>query len=274
VLLYAAIFCILGFEAFFRPMPTLSFVVGSMLIAPLLFPVSLYLSIIAIGNARSIRKLTRSLREGGRINHKADWKRFYRTRMISMAILLGIMAPLAIGLPIAAMALERTEELPLENNDLSLVRLVDIEKDPLLERVDGSRLPSGVDWSNSVSSGWSPYALDMTIVREQGVIPGRKWVDGNGEYSPGIICSIYKLRFSRLADGVLNDLLQFHEHEWGRGSILEITDNKGFDRLYISHEQSRLEVLASKGNTVIWLQYIGEEDAQSVVEAIYLKIAG
>ena len=274
VVLYAAILYMLGFAAFFGPMPTLSFVNGSMVNIPFLVPLLLYVSITAVGSARSIRKLTRSLSEGGTIDHKADWKRLYRTRIISMAILLGIMAPLTIGLPIATMAIQRTESLPIENNNPSLIRLADIEKDPTLERKDGYRLLDGVDWSNSLFSNWSPYASVMTVVREQGVIKGRTWADGSDEYSPSITCSIYKLRIPWLVDGVLNDLLEYYGNISDSSTILEVTDSDGFDRLYISHEQSRLEVFASKGNTVIWLQYSGEEEAQPVVGAIYLKIAG
>jgi len=97
------------------------------------------------------------------------------------------------------------------------------------------------------------------------------WSDGSGTYSPSISSSIYKLRFSGLSDGVLDDLLQFHEHGWGSGSAIEQMERHGFDRLYISEEQHQLEIFARKGSTVIWLQYFGEEEAQSVLDAI-LKI--
>jgi hypothetical protein len=190
-----------------------------------------------------------------------------------MAIILGVMAPLVIGLPIATMALQRNEGLPLENSDPPLVRLADIEKDPSLERSAGSWLTNGVDWSNRVSYSWSPYATVMAVVREHGAIPGRMWAEGSGVYSPSITCSIYRLRFSRLADGVLDDWLQFYERGWEHVSFVEVSDGQGFDRLYVNEEQFGVDVLARIGNTVIRLHYSGEEDAQTVIDAIFYKIA-
>ena len=268
VLMYAAILYIMGSYAFFDPTPTLTFVEGSMVNMPFLVLLILFISITVAGSARSIRKLTRSLSEGGKIDHNAKWKRLYRTRVISMAILLCIMAPLTIGLPFATMAISRTETLPLENNAPSIVRLADIENTSSLERKDGARLTSGVDWSNSVSHRWSPYAQAMTVVREQGVVPGRMWADGSGEYSPDITCSTYKLRFSWLVDGVLDDLMKLYEISRDQGTLIEAADRQGFDRLYIRDEQSRIEVFASKGNSVVWLLYFGEAGAQSVIDAI------
>jgi len=269
VLINAAVIMI-WLYVFFGPTPILSLVEGATVNIPFMVPLYLFSSISVVGSVLSTRKLIRSLRDGVTIDHRADWKRFYRTRIIFMVVILGIMAPLVIALPIATMALDRTVGLPLENTGPSLVRLSDFETDPTLERKDGSLL-RGVDWDNSLSSSWSPYASLMTVVREQGIVQGRMWADGSGVYSPSIACSIYILRSSWLADGVLDDLLVFHERRWRDRPLVELSGGHGFDRLYLSEDQPMVDVFAMIGNTVVWLRYHGEEDTQHVIEALYLK---
>jgi len=48
----------------------------------------------------------------------------------------------------------------------------------------------------------------------------------------------------------------------------EAEDTQHFDRLYTRINEHSVEVLASKGNIVITLRYEGEEDTQTVLEAV------
>lgn len=263
-LLYAAGLCMMGFAVFMGKTPTLTIIEGSMLNMPFIILLYIYGTVFTISTAVSIRNLIRSLREGRAINHRADWRRLYRSRMIAMLILV-IMTPFVTLLPIASIVMRNTEELPHINSNQMHIRLAEIENDPLLERKATAKIHD-IDWLNSVTREWSPYAPIMLEIREQGVIPGRMWPDGSGEYSPSIDCNIYRLRFTWMADALLRDLCRKFE-DYGQEPIREETERQGFDRLYVREEQFWLEIFASKRSTVVRLRYYGEKDLQSVIDA-------
>lgn len=179
---------------------------------------------------------------------------------------LVIITPFVVGIPFAAIAMRNTEELPQVNSNQMHIRLADIENDSLLECKTMFTVQD-LDWGNSVTQKWSPYAPIMLEIRESGIIPGRVWADGTGEYSPSIDCQIYRLRFAWMADGVMDDLHQKYE-DYGREPIVDETGLPGFDRLYVRGEQFWQEVFACKGGIVIHLRYYGDREIQSVIDAV------
>ena len=267
VLLYAAAFCMLAFAFFLERTPTLTFVEGAMVSAPYIALLYVYNSALIIGSALSTGKLIRSLREGREINHNADWKKFYRSRIAVMVILICVILPMVSGLPIATVVSRKSADLSYSNNDPAIIRLADIENDPALERHVSLINLENYDWFNSVTRSWSPFSSEMVGIREHGKIPGRMWSDGSGEYLPSFNCDVYKLRFPWLVDGVLDDLCRRY-NRYALNPELEEKAAQGFDRLYMRNDPLSFEIFACKGNTVIRFQYQGERDTQAVIDVV------
>jgi hypothetical protein len=60
------------------------------------------------------------------------------------------------------------------------------------------------------------------------------------------------------------------EHDDSRAwldSIVEVTGRQGFDSLYVVEAWGTKEIYASRGKTVIHLQYWGDEDMETVISA-------
>ena len=79
-----------------------------------------------------------------------------------------------------------TKTLPEASLDLPIVRLADVEENPALVRGEPSYMSDNVDWGNRYTYDWSPLAPVQYETDEHGVVPGKMWEDGSGEYSPTI----------------------------------------------------------------------------------------
>jgi hypothetical protein len=133
-------------------------------------------------------------------------------------------------------------------------RLADIEKDPSLERGEAV-----VDYS------WSPLAPSIYRIYENGKVPGGSGAD----YSPGMICRVYTLRFAWMAGFLAKDLQrEYDDSEAWLDSIVEETGRQGFDSLYVVEAWGTKEIYASRGKTVIYMQYWGAEDMETVISAV------
>ena len=270
-LFMAAALAMLFFAVFFGKTPLLTFVEGEQITLPIVAVLIIYSLFSQIGELVSAGKLMRSLREGRPINHRAGWKKLLNSRRIVMGI-IGVFALIIVVLPFTRIAMSRNEELPLVKNNQLHLRLSDIETDPALERKPMLRM-EGIDWGNFTALKWSPYAPMMITLQEYGVVPGRMWPDGSGEYSPSIGVELYRLRFEWLADGVVKDLCSKYSG-YDLAPVSEQTGQEGFDRLFIRSADSFREVFASRKNAVIHVRYYGEEDMDAVIEAVRAVLEG
>ena len=259
---------------------SVSFVKPPLLSLIELFQLTLPASVTAtlVGIVSSVRSLIsvggliKSMREGRAINHRADWKRLRRFWRIGMTMLyVAYLSSLALLL--IQYALHSTEELPLVDSGQMYLRLSDIETDSALERREFPRIDD-FDWGNYVMRTWSPFAPVMLTISENGIVSGRMWSDGSGEYSPSIDVNLYRLRFPWLVDSVFRDLLSYHYPDYD-AALYERADKSGFDRLLvISRDDFYQNIFASKDNTVVRVRYIGEEDIDAVIKAVRLWLEG
>ena len=252
---------------------TLSLVEGRLVRSsyPVYLLFNMHAIIFSTGALISAGTLIKSMREGRAMNHHADWKRLRRYWRISKIItnLLVIIGTVLFFAP----SLPRTEELPLIDTNPMYLRLADIEMDTALVRDTVINI-DGVVRSNVVMREWSPYTSLMFSITENGVIPGRMWSDGSGKYSPNLYVKVYRLRFSRMIDGLLDDLCDRYA-EYISGTVQERPGASGFDRLFMRiRNDFYQEVFASHGNTVVYVLYRGEEDIDTVIEAVRLWLEG
>jgi len=106
------------------------------------------------------------------------------------------------------------------------------------------------------------------------VVPGKRWEDGSGEYTPSMDTRIFQLRITGLTDNLIDDLISRERFTYSREDYVQIK-HSDFD-LLIVHEDpefSLKEVFASRGNIVMYVRYWGYADVNTLIENVDGKIA-
>ena len=250
--------------------PTLVMVEGGVvqqLILAIFFGYTTYNSLQA---SISIRALRRKLIEGKPINHHAPWKKHYRLHS-TVAFLFTVVVGLSAIIPFVQLVKMDTKTLPEASLDLPIVRLADVEDNPAMVREEPSYVSDNVDWGNRYSYDWSLLAPVQYETDEQGVVPGKMWEDGSGEYSPAIHTQVYQLSIPALADNLISDLIERYRYEDSREDFVE-TEHPDLDLLIVHEEKEMKEVFAFKGKAVMHVRYYGYAGINSVIENLVEKI--
>lgn len=261
----------LGSIWFLDRTPTLFMVEGTVAIQQPIFIIFVaYTAYTSLQAALSIRDLRKRLAEGKEIDHHAPWKKYHRLNTVA-AFLFTIVVGLSAIIPFTQLVKMDTKTLPETEVDLPIVRLADVENNPDLVRSETEYMSDGVDWGNRYSYVWSPLAPVQYEADETGLVPGKLWEDRSGEYSPWIRTQFYKLRFPAMADNLISDLIERNRYEHTQEEYVE-KKHPHLDRLIVHVEDDMNEVIASKGNSVMYIRYHGYADVNSVIENLIKKI--
>ncbi|MEH7251883.1 DUF2812 domain-containing protein [Neobacillus niacini] len=228
-----------------------------------------YSAYTSLQAAISIRALRKDLINGIPIDHHAPWKKHYRLNSI-IAFLFTVVVGLSAIIPFIQLVKSDTKTLPEASLDLPFVRLADVEQNPALVR-DEPYMIDDVDWGNRYTYYWSPFAPIQYETDENGVVPGRMWEDGSGEYSPSMHTRVFKLSIPSMADHLISDLIKRYKYE-SRDEDFVKTKHPTFDLLIVHEEEAMREVFASKGKAVIHVRYYGYADINAIIENIENKI--
>jgi hypothetical protein len=229
-----------------------------------------YLAYTSLRAAISIRALRKNLIEGKSIDHHAPWKKHYRLNSI-ITFLFTVVIGLSAILPFIQLVKSDTKTLPVESPDLPIVRLADVEQNPALVRGESTYMSDNVDWGNRYTYYWSPLAPVQYETDENGMVPGKMWEDGSGEYSPSMNTRVYQLSVPGMADNLISDLIKRYRYE-NSGDDYVKTKHPDFDLLIVHEEEEKKEVFASKGKAVIYVRYYGYANINSIIENIENKI--
>ena len=254
----------MSFALFLDGTPLLALIEGPMQQMPVLVLLYAYVACSMLRAVASMKGLVRSMRDGKVIDHRADWRKHRRGHRAAM-VMLGILAPICIAMPFISLVAGNSETLPMTGDGAVYLRLAAIESDEALVREHKLTI-EGVDWGNHVTYDWTLLAPAIYTVDENGIIPGRTWRDGDGAYTPSLHCKVYNLRFSWLAEGLL-DSLRTRLVSAIEPPMTEI-QHPGFDRLFAACEGTHYELLASRGNIVVRVRYFGERDTERIIDAI------
>lgn len=249
--------------------PFLSIIEGGYLQQSLVIVINLYTFYSIIQASRSIRALRKSLFEGKPINHHGNWhKSIWIRRFVSVSFI--IIAIATMVLPIMALTKMETYALPEGEIGLPIVRLEEIENNPDLERISYP-MNDEVDWNNSIRYNWDPLATTQYDINEQGVVSSGMWKDGSGKYSPSISTQFYKLTFSGMAKGLVNDLIKRNLY---RNDVeIQNVTHTDFDNLYIVEDNETKQIFASVGKNVLYLRYHGYADIEHIITLAAEKLS-
>lgn len=250
--------------------PTLIMVEGTAIQLSILAIFIAYSAYNSLQASISIRALRRNLIEGKPIDHHAPWKKHYRLHS-TIAFLFTVVVGLSSIIPFVQLVKMDTKTLPEVNLDLPIVRLADVEKNPALVREEPFYMDDNVDWGNRYSYDWSPLAPVQYETNEHGMVPGEIWDDGSGEYSPSIHTQVYQLTIPSLADNLISDLIKRYRYENSREDFVE-TEHPDLDLLIVYEEKEMKKVFAFKGKAIMYVNYFGYADINSVIENVVEKI--
>lgn len=220
--------------------------------------------------AISIRALRKDLIGGKPIDHHAPWRKHHRLNSV-IALLFTAVVGVGSIIPFVQLAKGDTKTLPEASLDLPFVRLADVEQNPALVRGESTYMSDNVDWGNRYTYEWSPLAPVQYETDENGVVPGRMWKDGSGEYSPSMHTRVYQLSIPSIADNLISDLIKRYNYDYSGEDFVK-TKHPTFDHLIVHEDEAMKEVFASKGKAVIHVRYYGYADINSIIENIEEKI--
>ncbi len=218
----------------------------------------------------SIRALRKNLMEGKPINRYATWKKRDRLRS-AFAVVFAIVIGLSAVIPVVQLVKHTTKTLPEGTVDLPIVRLADIERNPDLIRDKLGYMDDGVDWGNRYTFKWGPFAPVQYDTDESGVVSGKMWRDGSGQYSPSVHTKAFQLTIPSMADSLIADLVKWHQFDENKEDYVEM-NHPDFERLIVYEDAEMKKIFASKGKGVIYVRYHGDADTNSIVGEIERKM--
>ncbi|MBD8035869.1 DUF2812 domain-containing protein [Solibacillus sp. A46] len=249
--------------------PVLRLVEGRMIQQSIMGIILLYYVYYSIGAARAIRSLKRDLKEGKAINHHAPWQNSLHKNSVLPFIFFGV-ALVSTILPVMQLIKMDTYTLPQEDIGLPIVRLADIEQNPLLKRDE--YYIDEVDWANRYSTNWGIFAPVQYEVDESGIVEDKVWLDDGSTYSPTITSKVYKLTFQSLVEPLISDLIKWHSYEKEMDLYIE-RKHATLDKLMVYEENGMKKIVAAKGDVVMYVRYIGYAEFDLIIENIAQKLA-
>ncbi|WP_079508861.1 DUF2812 domain-containing protein [Mesobacillus jeotgali] len=250
--------------------PTLMMIEGSAIQQTITAVFLGYTAYHSLQAALSIRQLRKNLVEGNSIDHHAPWKKHHRIHT-AVAYLFTVVVGMSAIIPLTQLVKMDTKTLPEGRLNVPIVRLNDVEKNPDLVRPEPSYMSDDVDWGNRYTFNWSPLAPVQYVSDETGMVPGKLWGDGSGEYSPAIRTHYYELLIPAMADELVSDLIKRYSYETSQDEYIE-KKHPDLDRLIVHVEKDKNEVFAAKGGTVMYVSYHGDSNITSLVENVAKKI--
>lgn len=157
---------------------------------------------------------------------------------------------------------------------MPIVRLAEIENNPGLVRNEENAGDDG-DYYNNITQAASLMAPVQIESRESGLISTEKWKDRDGEYTPSISNTVYKLASPFIAERVMLDLIFYYDDilKTIEGYIpCTETGSEYFDRLFVSESNGYIEMFAVKGKAVVRITYSGEATLDTIIGAVAEKM--
>jgi hypothetical protein len=268
-IIYVIIFVAFCLQTLFKGLLTYNFVLGGAFYTSIILFLYGCLSYQIFQSIKAFKKLRKHFLKGNPINHHAPWKTSMRKQNLFISFVL-ILWFFLTGILINELSSYEQKTLPTKELDFPIVRLMDIEQNEQMLREE--HFIDGIDYLNMYISEWRPLVPTQFEIRESGIVPNVKWADKSGEYTPSLTTEIYDLRFSKLAIGLIDDLIERSIFIEDPSEYIEHQHLK-FDKLIV-YEPTILskQIFAAKGKRVMVVRYYGFANLERIIEQMALKI--
>ena len=245
---------------------TMEQVVSYMHVAVIAYLISFvpYMTYWLVNNYNQVKNLRKKLLAGVPLRHRSPYKVSYANVIVTSigfvcAVLMLVLPLLKFSYLEECTVAEYTQPLPT-------ILLTEIETNPRLVLEDDY-------YDDSVKIETTDLADAIIEIRQSGTIAGEMWPDESGEYSTSMTTKVYDLRFSFMADAVMEDIVArnidfngsdgfYHQEYW----------DSPFDRLIIQKEDTSQRLYATAGDKVLYIRYYGTQDLEVHVDALYASL--
>ena len=158
--------------------------------------------------------------------------------------------------------------LPVDDTQPYIIRLHTIEHP---ETLAYSKIPSeDYRYEDSLFTSGSIFASNFYEVREGFDYYNPTYLIKDEEILPLILSRAYELRFSFLAEPLLQDLIKDTTHYDDETKLQEIS-HKHFDFLYVLQENNYVKIYAAKDSIVTYIYYNGNQNTDVLIEKLASK---
>ncbi|MER2106930.1 MAG: DUF2812 domain-containing protein [Solibacillus sp.] len=245
---------------FLDGVPVLKLMDGNNLIQLVLVLAMLVQAIHCARAAYYLRKLKQELQSGKSVQHVYKPYKWQHHSWSVFALVVGVLC--CVGAVLQFILPERATFTGIEQ-DISVVRLADLEQSGFIKDEDWHR---NIDYANQYEKSWSPFTSRQYEVTESGLIPGKQWVDGSGDYSPSIQTEYYKVLWSALAQPLTRDLAEWYTYD--KSHPFEAVTHERFDLLLVRESEGEKELVVASGRDVMFVRYYGHTELAAIVRQI------
>lgn len=222
----------------------------------------------------AIKNIKNSLLMGIPIRHNENWKLGYIFSSIFYVYLFAMIITLLFT-PYYTSA-QRGLYKYMTVEDMPIISINDIETGPVY------------DYWHNVRYDWSLLSPKQLSISESGYVEGEMQDELSGAYtSTSIHINYYELAFKGMAEGLLNDLINFYYREYKYDDeLVKIEDSKFdqlyvdygeekkfiiFDRMYVDKGEETKLIFASFDKKVIQIRYTGNADIERIISLMEEK---
>ena len=215
---------------------------------------------------RKVKKLKEQLESGIEMNHYDSYKPSFRQYFLLAAPIIILVFMFSSGHYNKKTYWE--ESLSTYAGKLPTISITALETDSNFSIEYGENFVGGN--ISYISHHWSELSPEAYHIEEQGRTEGQMWDDNSGTYSPSMETEYYRMRFQFLAKVLFQELLdnKINRDYYEVIQYHTLFDTK-FDEAALVMVDSTQILFARTGEEVIFVQYHGSGNLESVVEQIY-----
>ncbi|MEG2411464.1 MAG: DUF2812 domain-containing protein [Clostridium sp.] len=217
----------------------------------------------------STHKFKRFLNDGKPIDHKANWKNHSISSRIYYILIIAIyISPLLCIIP--EICSTKTSTLPDKTNTLPIILLSETEPEDASLKYSSANISDGINHNKQYTYTWNPLCPIKYDTYERAESTSKVWANTKRKtYEPSITSQVYKPSFDFIAMGLLTDL----KREYGFGTNFSELTLNGVDEIFLQESKTGCSIFARSGKAVIYLEYVGELPAETLIKLLPEKLA-
>ncbi|MEG0308786.1 MAG: DUF2812 domain-containing protein [Clostridium sp.] len=265
---FISAFIILYFYLLKDYTPYLTLINNPSIVEPLIAISIIVYVIISIQSNISIHKLRKSLIQGTPINHKSNWKKHRFSARITYVFVIYMYISICFSIFLPSFS-TKAFSLPDATSALPIVRLMETEPEGATFVYPSANDSDGINHNKYYTNPWHPLC-PINYNTYESARSFSKTLDNKMNVNDVCINSqVYRASFDFITNGLFTDL----KNKYFLGSKLQEINYEGIDKLLLQETNEGYNILTRSGKTVIYLEYVGESDPETIIKLIHEKLA-